>query len=128
MKQRYQSKRYPCSLRVEDGIRLELLANGNYVVYGLLDPRDGTIFYIGQTCQFHKRMIDHSRIYPFSPHRRPLDKRKYAIFEAGLDTIVTIFGLCPNKEQALEREYELIRHYKSTLLNIQTSRWIHYER
>src|SRR5689334_10825223 len=95
---------YPCAIRLERHSPVDRLQDGVYVVYGLFDPRNRTLFYVGQTHQFFKRMRQHCVIDPFGKNPSPLDVMKYDIHQAGLATHVVILEFAASETEALAVE------------------------
>jgi len=119
----YRNRPIPCSIQF-DGV---LPKKGQMVIYGLTDPRNDEIYYVGATSNFKKRMEAHVRDVPtghwaahlsqeeinrlewerFTFHSR----KKREIYNAGVHTIVQILDYAESYEAAQELETSYIRKY-----------------
>jgi hypothetical protein len=97
------------------------------VIYGLTDPRNDKIYYVGATSNFKGRMEDHVRDVPtdhWAPHLSQeevdsLERERYTfhsrkkkeIYNAGVHTIVQILDYAESYEAAQELETAYIRKY-----------------
>ena len=118
---------YPCVLELEDPVDNDLLEEGKHIVYGLVDPRNDTIYYVGATWQFYKRMKSHCIIHPASRTANRIEKRKYEIHLAGKNTKIIILKFAEDAEEAEAWEMRMIKKHGKTILNIKTSRWVKQE-
>lgn len=88
---------------------------GIYCVYGLVDPRDGGVYYVGSTGDFYRRMWQHCHDIPYGTVA--FRKRRIDIYDAGLNTGTTIAALFESYEQALDTEFSLLNQFGRNLLN-----------
>lgn len=114
---------YPCRIQMPRFVP----PIGVNCVYGLIDPRDSSLYYIGCTNQFPKRIPQHIRNTHRNQSRttcfgRPwgtyhFNKRKVEIYDAGLNTIATVIALYEDYDDALYTEHYLLRKFGEHLLN-----------
>ena len=111
----------PCIIECDDSL---VPANGVYVVYGFVDPRTSDVFYVGQTCQFVKRMRKHvtqseyntPSLLPYRP-QNVLNQRQAKIYAAGLYTQVVILSYAQDLQEAGSLEVQFIERYAQTVMN-----------
>lgn len=102
------------------------IPDGIHVVYYLIDPRDGEVFYVGRTKKFKKRMQAHCVLRPpaaddWGTFR--LHKRKAEIFMEGLAIIAYDVRQTNDPFWAEFSEYHLTAKHADTVLNTQIKRW-----
>lgn len=78
---------------------------GPCYVYGLLDPRSATVFYIGTSLHPERRLFNH----------RHEKGRCRAIIRDGFDPQLIIFHKCDDRNQALRIEYRLLEEYPALI-------------
>jgi predicted GIY-YIG superfamily endonuclease len=85
-----------------------VLPLGNRVIYGLIDPRDGTARYVGVTDSPHRRLSEHLRA---KDKRQP--KLTAWITELRTAKLAPIFIFLDSisAENALKAELEWIQHF-----------------
>lgn len=111
----YQSVKFttlepqPCTI-IYDGKKP---ADGQFVVYGLFDPRDNSLYYIGSTERFDVRMREHATANASQPVR--IYERKAEIFAAGLHTVVRILAQSADRELGKQLETLMIQQAEGTL-------------
>lgn len=118
---------HPCRIDIPD----HYPQDGIWVVYGLIDPRDQEVFYVGCTSHFYKRMRNHCLDVFDSdgdgwegykdwqvPKDDRLKKRKVDIYRSGGNVGVSILEVCENKRTAEELETRYIRTLKGGILNV----------
>jgi len=75
--------------------------DGPCFVYGLLDPRSGTIFYVGSTLNPRQRLLQH----------RCENGRCREMIIAGVDPKLEILHECADRNHALRIEHSLLTEY-----------------
>lgn len=87
-----------------------ILGLGSRVIYGLVDPRDGIIRYIGVTKNPAYRLAEHMRM----PHKEGLHKNQWIaeLISKGLSPIF-VFLDAVKEEQAKETEFKWITHFST---------------
>lgn len=109
---------YPCRICYADPMPPDRIL----VVYGLVDPRNGEVFYVGQTKQFLTRMRAHCQELP-SRRSPPIERRKLIIAESGAPIYTAVLGHAANERSAEFLELLALETFKHTALNIQRNRW-----
>lgn len=99
----------PYNYRAEyDWWLMPLVHDKGFYVYSLSDPRNGNIFYIGYTSQIYQRY----QTYMSKAHTKRLDTIiKEIVYECGCGPKMEIIYTAQTKEEALEKEMELINYY-----------------
>lgn len=118
-------KPHPCILELKDQLDPILLQKGCHVIYGLRDPGNQSIYYIGRTTNFMQRMKQHCIV---RSKNNALDKRKIDIFESGNRSEIVIFQFASSEEHAEECEMRLIKKYQRSILNQKRHVWKHIEK
>ena len=80
----------------------------DYVVYRIVDPRDGKPFYVGQTSDAQMRWLDHLE------RERPLTRRRRrikAILAEGLVPVFEVVAEAGTRDEALAKELETLKRY-----------------
>lgn len=114
---RLNGQPYPCEIAITGYV----LANDDrWVVYGLTDPRNGEVFYVGKTCKVIRRLKAHCK---FRSPRSSLEKRKLSIAAQKLAVGCVILGVYGTANEADEGEQRFMDRYKPTLLNVQLTKW-----
>lgn len=88
-----------------------------FCIYGIFDPRDDLIFYIGHTSRFDLRRAQH-----LDGSHSLSGLRVHQIKEAGLTPVVVKLECCTGKDAALMAEIFWIEHFKgrgARLMNAQ---------
>ncbi|MEW5805041.1 MAG: GIY-YIG nuclease family protein [bacterium] len=93
------------------------------LIYGLIDFRDASVFYVGKTISLLKRLRSHCRVYPFTRHGDALNDRKYQIHKSGLPLYGCVLKRCQDNKNADMYEQLFIDAFKSTILNSQRNKW-----
>lgn len=78
-----------------------------FCIYGIFDPRDDLIFYVGHTSRFSLRRVQH-----LEGGHSLSGLRVRQIKEAGFSPIVVKLECCTGKEAALMAEIFWIEHFK----------------
>jgi len=95
------------------------LSPGQYVVYALVDPTDGIIYYIGQTRNPKRRL---EQDLAARHHKGKKGDWLRQLRMKGQQPLMQILEVVIGEKAALEKEQEWIRHFlaeKMLLLNIQ---------
>lgn len=79
-----------------------------YAIYRLKDPRDDSIFYIGQTIDVYKRLIQHINCEEDNYLK---NRRIYELKALNLMVIMEVIELVDTREEALARENYWIAFY-----------------
>lgn len=74
-----------------------------WTVYGLVDPRNEEVFYIGSSMRVKRRVLQHQ-----SDYASPAIFRMKELKAVGLKAIVKQYGTYKTKAEAWAHEYELI--------------------
>lgn len=79
-----------------------------HAIYGLVDPRDRKVFYVGQTIDVYKRFVEHISCGSnnFARNVKIIELRAL-----NLMVIMEVFELVEDKEEANEREEYWIEHF-----------------
>ncbi len=109
---------YSCYIKIPELIP----GNGIHVIYGLKDPRNGQVYYIGRTREFLIRIRAHCKVYLHNRLTR-LERRKLDIFFANLLTECILLHTCSSEEEAISVEYTYIQKHKNELLNTQIDKF-----
>ena len=75
-----------------------------FIVYGLIDPRDGKVFYVGKSCNGDKAMKRHVQPNSIALSDTPKNRRIVEILEAGLEISYTIIHRARNKRDVEIKE------------------------
>jgi hypothetical protein len=101
----HQAKRGPVMLQWQRGV--DRYPPG-YYVYKLVDPRDGSVFYVGKgqrkRAWMHHLLVASGR----SSGNRQKDARIQMIIATHLETKVVIDSIYQKESDALEREFQLV--------------------
>ena len=79
-----------------------------YAIYGLIDPRDQSVFYIGMTDDVYGRFLQHLRCDGSNLMK---DARIQELKDVNIMVIMSTFQLVRGLEDARKREAYWIRHY-----------------
>lgn len=93
----------------------------NHYVYGLIDPRDSTLFYIGQaySCSKKPRYLQHFLTVKNTMQNVEKHKIIQEIKAAGYRTLLyCLFFETDNKKEAVDKEIELIAAYRPHITNV----------
>lgn len=99
---------------------IDLKKLSKYIVYGLIDPRDDVLFYIGKSCCGTKSMKRHTQPHSLNS-KTNLNKsaRIREIMDEGLELTYIVLEECRNRQHVEMRERVLIAEYRSNdILNI----------
>jgi hypothetical protein len=116
---RFKGEPYP--LRARHTVPLP--AKGELVIYGLIDPRDDTVFYVGQTNNYPTRLKAHLQFdgrYISKPNR--VDRRKLELIVNGQPIIAAVLCCAADMYSAEYLESLAIRVFRSTVQNTQIVR------
>lgn len=99
-------------------------------VYGLQDPRDGRVRYVGCTSMWYlsSRLAMHvntARIPKQKGHLTPRSVWIRDVLDAGLRPVPVLFSEFPTKEEAYVVEKHLIQDFKDLLVNVTGRRRIY---
>lgn len=108
--------------------RVEKLAAGLYVTYGILDPRTGGFVYVGQSGSFARRIAAHLKARTERPHHRfrPIRAWIWDAIAAGNTPSFRVLDVCETEEQSLASEalwVERLAAQGNELLN----RWLEHQ-
>lgn len=78
-------------------------------IYGLIDPRDELIHYIGLTVDLRKRMVNHLSVKRVV--KLKVDAWILELRQLGLTPLVTVLDTAEGTDEGHEKETELIRKY-----------------
>jgi hypothetical protein len=115
----YDGKFYPCRIVLN---LLDMPDDDQMVVYGLADPSNGEVFYVGQTVDLLKRLACHCRVlHPGNPRHSSsrLATRKLSIAAANKEIVALVLKVCVTPAEAIQCEETTIWHYRATALNTQ---------
>lgn len=114
---------YPCQVRhispmPEKGVRC---------IYALIDPRDGKVFYIGQTVDMLNRMRSHCQVYRSNKHfgKNWLNKLKLEIADSGNEMVACVLATPNTQRESDHFEMLAIQEFKKTIRNTVTQKWQH---
>ena len=95
------------------------MKKNKYIVYGLIDPRDGKIFYIGKSCSGQEKMKRHTQPWSLRNHNPDKNRKIQEIVDSGHKLAYTILADVRSKEELFRAETVMIRHFSKigTLLN-----------
>jgi hypothetical protein len=79
-----------------------------YAIYGLIDPRDHNVFYVGMTDDVYARFLQHLRCDGSNLMK---DARIQELRDAGIMVVMSTLQLVRGLEDARKREAYWIRHY-----------------
>lgn len=82
-----------------------------HAIYGLVDPRDRKVFYVGQTTDVYKRFIEHISC---SSSNLARNVRIIELRTLNLMVIMEVFELVEDKRKANEREVYWIKHFEQS--------------
>jgi hypothetical protein len=118
----FRSKQpYPCTIEFIGDI--PLLETTDYIVYGLVDLRDDSVYYVGVTTEFAKRMKAECRVSTVGPNR--IEQRKIQIYEANQHTRVKVFETTPIAYLAERWKMKKMEENSKTILNIKRQKFSH---
>lgn len=80
-----------------------------YAIYGLIDPRDRLVFYVGQTTDVYKRFIEHINCASNNFER---NSRIHELRALNLMVIMEVFELVEVKSIANDREAYWVSHFE----------------
>jgi predicted GIY-YIG superfamily endonuclease len=78
-------------------------------IYGLIDPRDRLVFYVGQTTDVYKRLLEHINC---SGNNFERNSRIHELRALNLMVIMEVFELVELQDDANEREAYWVRHFE----------------
>jgi len=107
---------YPCRIRYVS----PMPPDGDICVYALIDPRNGDVFYVGQTKLFLTRMRAHLQV---NWGKNRLDRAKMDIADSGNEIFVTVIATANSQEQADRLEMLAIKVFWNTIQNTVTQKW-----
>ncbi len=117
----FRSKQpYPCTIEFIGDT--SLLEPTDYIVYGLVDLRDDSVYYVGVTTEFTKRMKAECRVSAVGPNRI---ERKIQIYEANQHTRVIVFKITPIAYLAERWKMKKMEENSKTILNIKRQKFNH---
>ena len=95
-----------------------------YIVYGLVDPRNEELFYIGKSCKGCESMRRHTQPWSLnSKTNKEKSEKILDILSDELDVMYVILEECRNRKHVEMRERVLIAKYRGeALLNITCNR------
>lgn len=93
--------------------RGELPVAGSYIVYALVDPRDESVFYVGATDNFERRMRQHCTDLSGTEVRRV----KLDLVVSGHQVIVRVLARADSLEECRLEEMKYIDLYRATVAN-----------
>jgi len=105
---------------------IEIMKEHIYTIYALIDPRDGSIRYIGITDNPAQRIKEHLRGRGGNPLKR---EWVYELRRLGLAPIMQPLETGLSLSAALERESLLIQHYLNSgnaLVNLRVTPYLNY--
>lgn len=82
-----------------------------HAIYGLVDPRDRKVFYVGQTTDVYKRFIEHISC---SSGNLARNVRIMELRALNLMVIMEVFELVDDKLKANDREAYWIKHFEQS--------------
>lgn len=92
-----------------------------YKIYGLIDPRNNSICYIGMTTQNPKKRLRQHRS-PIKSNESKIAKLQRHLIKKGMTLDIVILYDCSSKEEMYSKEIEIIKFYKDNnhkLYNLQ---------
>jgi hypothetical protein len=112
--QRFKGEDYPVRISCAH----PLPEKGRIAIYGLIDPSNDEVFYIGQTVNFIHRMRNHCANRGLNDYRTlASDRRKQDIADKGMITHAIVFCYADDKIEADYLERLTIRAFWETTLN-----------
>jgi hypothetical protein len=95
---------------------------GKFLIYGLVDPRDGQLRYVGKSCQGLARPKQHGRPYELKAYGHlPVVRLAQKLVDAGLKFDIEVLEELSGKELAPEAEQFWVGYFKmvgADLLNL----------
>ncbi len=85
------------------------MKRNKYIVYGLEDPRDGKLFYIGKSCSGEEKMRRHVQQWSLRDHNPDKNRRIKEIMDLGFWPIFRVLAWCSSKKDLTMTETRLIR-------------------
>lgn len=86
-----------------------------YVVYGLIDPRDSRIFYIGKSCSGLKQVLRHNQPHSLRRKGEAKNRRILEIMQSGFQSpLFIILAKCKSHAGVVRKERALIRKFSKT--------------
>jgi hypothetical protein len=107
-----------------------LPAKNTVAIYALIDPRDGSVFYVGQTSSYLPRLRYHIRDTDLDS-RRPTrsEKQRIEIVKAGHPIYASVLCVTDNSFHAEYLEMLAMRVFHKTIKNVHRIRdWNSYPR
>ncbi len=100
------------------------MKRNKYIVYGLEDPRDGKLFYIGKSCSGEEKMRRHVQQWSLRDHNPDKNRRIKEIMDLGLWPIFRVMAWCFSEKDLAMTETRMIRTISKTtpLLNMVNNR------
>ena len=71
--------------------------SSKFIVYGLIDPRDNVIFYVGKSCNGFKAMRRHTQPWSSKENNSPKNQRIIEIINAGFEIEYVILAEAKNR-------------------------------
>lgn len=104
---------------IYDKISVKSQITHKYYVYGLINPVNNIVFYIGKGIKdrlfLHESKVKNQNKWQANKH---LTNKIKKIKRAGLDILYTIFYNTNNEDSAYKKECDLLLQYKATIVNI----------
>ncbi len=86
-----------------------------YIVYGLIDPRDCKVFYIGKSCSGIKQMLRHNQPHSLKRRGKLKNERILDIIQDGHESpLYIILAKCKSCKDTVRKERAIIRKYSKT--------------
>lgn len=100
------------------------MRKNKYIVYAVIDPRDGQTFYIGKSCSGTDTMKRHHRPSSLRDKNPRKNSKIQEILDVGMIPTYEILQICKNKRELALTETVLIRYFskKFNLLNMVNNR------
>lgn len=89
-----------------------------YSIYGLFDPRDGRLRYVGYSVNPSRRLREHKSISKIKRHRSRNSNWCLCLFNLKMVPIMKIIETCDTPEYGAEREIFWIRYFKKKNCNL----------
>jgi hypothetical protein len=85
------------------------MKKNKYIVYGLEDPRDGKLFYVGKSCSGEEKMRRHIQPWSLRDHNPDKNRKIIEIMNMGFYPVFRVLEVCRSRKDLNMAETRLIR-------------------
>jgi len=96
---------------------IHIMKVNKYIIYGLIDPRDDALFYIGKSCDGTKQMRRHTQPWSLAGANSEKNNKIIDILTDDLEIVYIILDTAKSKRELEMKERIWIARHKNSLLN-----------